>query len=301
MKPLPIAMSLFAMAAFAPPVLADDDQAACFDAAEKGQVLRQAHKAIEARDQFRLCIAPTCPATMRKDCSGWLDESEKAIPTVVLSAKDAAGNDVFDVSVTMDDALLATKLEGTSLPVDPGPHTFRFQWPDGARRETQILAIEGQKDLVVTASLAPPGRPASAPLPLSQGTPAASLVGQPPAVLMASGGTVLHMLGWIAGGVGVAGLAVGGIFTGVTVADKSAANCNAAKKCTNFGSLTDAQSAAPIAGTGFIAGGALVVAGDMLLLLPHTSKEAPTPKTSSLRVTPIVERQAGGAMLQGNW
>src|SRR5580658_4532403 len=88
-----------------------DETAACEAAVSKGQELRDAHKLVEAREQFRICAAPACPAVMRSDCTNWIDEADRAIPTVVLSAKDASGDDLLDVSVSLDGAPLTAKLD----------------------------------------------------------------------------------------------------------------------------------------------------------------------------------------------
>src|SRR3954467_14389164 len=100
------------------------DRAACFDAASKGQSLRDQHKLLEARDAFRICSQRDCPTSMQSDCTGWLNVIEKSIPSVVLSAKDATGRDVLGATVTLDGQPTATKLDGTPLSLNPGPHNF---------------------------------------------------------------------------------------------------------------------------------------------------------------------------------
>ena len=75
-----------------------DDKAACLDAASKAQSLRDAHKLVEAREQLRACAAARCPAVVQNDCATWLVEVERALPTVVLAAKNTAGADLVDCS-----------------------------------------------------------------------------------------------------------------------------------------------------------------------------------------------------------
>src|SRR5579883_3482211 len=79
-----------------------DDRAACLQAASQGETFRDAHRLIEARDQFRICAQQRCPAVVQKDCASWLDAAERGISTVVLSAKDDHGVDLGDVTVTVD-------------------------------------------------------------------------------------------------------------------------------------------------------------------------------------------------------
>ena len=108
-----------------------DEKAACLDASSKGQTLRDQHKLVEARQQLRVCAAGGCPSVVQTDCAAWLADVEKAIPTVVLAAKNGAGADLFDVKVSVDGQPLASRLDGQALPLDPGPHAFRFEGADG--------------------------------------------------------------------------------------------------------------------------------------------------------------------------
>jgi hypothetical protein len=276
-----------------------DDRATCFAAASQGQSLRDAHKLVEAREQFRRCAAAVCPSAVQSDCTGWLSDADKAIPTIVLAAKDASGNDLFDVSVSVDGKPLTSKIDGAAVPINPGPHTFRFQRGDGASVERQLLVLEGQKDLIVSVKLAPSGTSSAVPPPPSEpaaGSPPPASQGPsaPPAPSNA-----LRTFGWVATGVGAVGLGVGAIFTGLTLADKSSGGCDAAGVCTNFGSINSAKSAAPIAGTGLIVGGALLVTGVVILL--STPSTAPNRPTTGLHAAPMVGTQGGGLSLEGAW
>src|SRR5206468_567998 len=81
-------------------------------------------------------------------------------PSVVLEAKTEAGY-AFDTAVTMDGAVVATKLDGRSIEVDPGVHTFRFTREGASPIEEKVLVHEGDKSLLVSVTWAPP--PSSAP------------------------------------------------------------------------------------------------------------------------------------------
>jgi hypothetical protein len=272
----------------------DDD---CLQAADKGQTLRDVHKLIEAREQFRRCAVASCPVAVQNDCVGWVKEADKDVPTVVLSARDAAGNDSFEVSVTVDGAPLAARLEGLALPVDPGVHTFRFQWPDGSSRDRQVLVSQGQKDRGVSASLVPSvGKPA--PLPSAQVVSATT----PPAPPVPDRATTWHTVGWASGAVGVVGLGLGAVFTGVTLSDKSAGQCNDLGACKTFGAIDSAKDAAPVAGIGFIAGGALVVTGALLLLSTPAPREvSPAPPKARWRAVPTALSRGAGLLFEGAW
>src|SRR5580704_5018677 len=81
------------------PAWADEKQA-CSDAYQLAQTLRDQHKLVKAREQLRVCAAATCPGFISKECTGWLKDVDARVPSVVLTAKDAAGADVTDARVT---------------------------------------------------------------------------------------------------------------------------------------------------------------------------------------------------------
>ncbi len=262
-----------------------DDMATCLDAASAGQSMRDAHKLLEARDKFRICAQPTCPTVVRHDCVSWLNAVESAIPSVVPALKDGRGNDVLEARVTMDGHPFLDALTGAAVPIDPGPHAFRFERADGSAVEKQVLVGEGQQNLAVVASFAP----AAAPPPAGGG------VSPPPSPPPAS---TARTVGWVLGGVGVAGLVVGGIFGGLAVSDKGSGGCNASDRCTNFGAIGSAKTAADVADVGLIAGGALLAAGAGLILF---APRPTSPPSAWMTLTPTVGSNSGGWIVQGAW
>lgn len=266
-----LVVSLFASSASA-------DTAACVDAVGKGQGLRDSHKLIEARDQFRKCAAASCPVAIQRDCLSWTDEADKTIPTVVLSAKDTAGNDALDVSVTLDGAPFVSKLDGVSLPVNPGPHTFTFRYHDGTTKERQLLVGEGQKDVSVSVSIAVAHKDTPPPVVETAGPP-------------------WHTIGWITGGVGVVGVVVGTVFGISAIGKKSSADCTG-NLCSNFGEVSTAKTDATVSTVGLVVGGVLVAGGAALVLFTP-SKGAH--EGATIRAVPMIGANATGAMLQGSW
>lgn len=276
-----------------------DDKAACLDAASKGQALRDQHKLVEAREQFRRCAVQQCPAMVVQDCGGWLSDVEKSLPTVVITAKDGAGNDLVDVQVTLDGQPLLTKLDGGAVPANPGMHTFHFETREGARLDWQALIKQGDKNQELAVVLgAPPGTPVAAPsatpeLPGAAGRGNAETGTPAPAT---SSGTWKTM-GWVLGGLGVAGIAVGTVFGLVSMNDKNNAHCDAHDFC-DPDSLASGRSAATGADVGFIAGGALLAGGVACLLLAPSGTAA---GAGALRVAPLIGRGGGGATIGGSW
>ena len=69
------------------------DEAACIAASESEVGLRRQLKLQESLKQLVICASPACPGVIRAECSRRLAEVNTAMPTVVLGATDAAGND----------------------------------------------------------------------------------------------------------------------------------------------------------------------------------------------------------------
>ena len=279
----------------APP--APPDKAACLTASNKAQELRDAHKLIEARDQLRICAQQVCPAIVSRDCLTWLDAVEQSMPSVVVSAKDPSGRDLFDVKVTADGQPLTAKLAGDAVPMNPGPHAFHFEAADGSVLDQQVLVREGLKNQNIAVVL---GTAAPAPAP-----PGASPSAPPDATPAAGGGGIpWRTVGWITGGVGVAGLALGTVFGVMAMSDKNGAHCDASGAC-DPGKLSDANSAATISTVGFIAGGVLLAGGAALVLFGpsgNAPEATPAPSTgATLKLAPLVGARDAGLLLGGSW
>lgn len=262
-----------------------DEKAACVDASSKGQTLRDQHKLVDARQQFRLCAAAGCPSVVQTDCASWLADVDKAVPAVVLSAKNGAGADVFDAKVSLDGHPLASRLDGRAVDVDPGRHTFHFELPDGTHADVEVLVREGEKSQPVAAVLgAAPAASAPAVAPAAAGPAGAPAASRP-----------LRTVGWVLGGLGVAGLAVGTAFGVVAISDKSSAGC--VDDLCNPGTTSGIKSAALVSDVGWIAGGLLFAGGAALVLLSPPAHEA----AAGLRLAPVVGPAGGGASLEGSF
>lgn len=258
-----------------------DDRAGCFDAASQGQILRDQHKLVEARDKLRVCAQPACPRSMQSDCAAWLDATEKAIPTVVLSARDAAQRDVFDATVTLDGQPLATKLDGQAIAVNPGPHTFHFERSDGTAATEQVLLKEGEQARSVAVVLA--------------GTAAAPSPGAPsPATPQ---GSSVRTVGWIVGGAGVAAVVAGIVL--VVAGNGDRGDCRSDGGCPTQAALSKYNSGTPLLNAGYallVAGGVAAAGGAVLWLVSPRGTAPESPATADVRVglTPTGIVVAGG-------
>jgi hypothetical protein len=277
---------------------ADPSKAVCLSASAEWADLREAHNLRAARDQLFLCAAASCPTDIREECSRHIPELSAAIPSIVFAAKDSSGNDVVAVTVSMDGKPLLTKLDGNSVTLDPGEHTFRFDAPGQPSVGKTFVIQEGEKDRreridFKTGAPAPPPSPTPvqngpAPQPLgpaqkpSTGDTAPSSEGA-----TGSGLGGQKVLGLVAGGVGVAGVAVGAVFGVVANSKWQSAKSDCGAGCGPSSPAqaekSDATSAATISTIGFIAGGALVATG---MAVFFTAPSGSATETTRLRLTP---------------
>jgi hypothetical protein len=190
---------------FATPSRAGDKEA-CAGAAEQAQKFRTDKKLLSARERLIACSRDACPAVIRKDCVKWLPDVEAALPTIIVRVRDAQNKDVINVKVSVDGEPFAAVLDGTAHPVDPGPHTFRYEAPGTDPIEEQVLVSQGEKDRVLKVLLAPAG---SKPPESTHKPPTPDESTQLLPVTEESKPSVLP---WVIGGIGVAGLVTFGIF-----------------------------------------------------------------------------------------
>jgi hypothetical protein len=275
-----------------PAAAADPTKAQCIAANDHAQEFRQAGKLSKAREQLLMCVAQSCPGPVREDCAQRLDELDKAMPTIVFAAKDAAGNDLVDVKVTIDGAPLADRLDGSSLKVDPGPHVFVFMW-EGHPSVTKKLVLaeheQARREVVVFGHAEMPhvesASPATAPVAAASG----------------SSGIDRKTIAFAVGGVGVAGLIVGSIFGAVASSKWSAAKSDCGAGCgpnaPAQGEKGAAQSDAIASTVAFVIGGVLVAGGIAL----YVTAPANVTSGTGIRLTPAIGAGGGGLMLQGGF
>jgi hypothetical protein len=281
-------LGLLAASLVASSIASADDKTACVNAYGNAQKLRNGNQLVSAREQMRLCAQPTCPKFISRDCTAWLVEVEPRIPSVVLFAKDSAGAEVSNASVSMDGVVLAQQLDGHAIEVDAGQHTFTFAFANGTKIDQSYVVLEGQKDQRVGVTVAAPAQP---PPPFGPGgaTPPEPLPATPASSEQPSGWSGRKTLALVVGGVGVAGLAVGAI-TGVMAmgsfsSQKNDCHSAAPNDCVNHAqALLDhdgASTQSAISTVGFIAGGALLATGAVLFL---TAPHGGTERSSAARV-----------------
>jgi hypothetical protein len=163
------AAAVLALLAAASSARADEKQV-CALASEDAQQLRTEGRPKEARERLLVCVRDACPQIVRKDCTLWLAEVTAALPSVVVGARDAQGQDIVNVRVTLDGKPFTDKVDGKAIAVNPGVHTFHYEMDGAPPVEERVVIREGEKnrELVVTfktpvPTVAPPQVPAKVP------------------------------------------------------------------------------------------------------------------------------------------
>ena len=228
---------------FSHEALADEasEKAACISASDEGQQLRDDGRYTRAREAFERCARESCPVLLRVDCVHWLLDLDQSSASVVINAKDDKGNDLVDVTVTVDGQPFASKLDGKPLAVDPGAHMFHYEAAGFAPMEEHAVIHAAEKNRVLNvrfpvalASSRPPPIEA-APVP---GPDEARVAIPPPApdtVPAHAAPTDPRLPGWVFAGVSVVAFASEAYFglTGLSQrsTDLGPAGCATEKDC----------------------------------------------------------------------
>jgi hypothetical protein len=288
------------------PARAESTKVQCIQANTNAQTLRREGKLAEARAQLRACSESKCPSLVSADCIKRLDELETAQPTVIFDVFDTSGHEVNDVSVTIDGHQVAAKLGGASLPVDLGEHEVTFT-VEGRPPVTQKLTFrEGEKGRHVRITLeSAPGaasaEPAEAPPPASEQDATSSTADSGGS----TSGRTQRTVGYIVGGVGLGGLAAGGVFGFLAMGakDRQIDNCASPTDCPNHDAASSAHNDAKTFGTvstiAFIAGGAATATGIVLVLTSKSGNR--NAASTNLVLSPDLGMNGAGARLSGTW
>jgi len=204
------------------------------------------------------------------------------IPKLKVSVK---GPDPAAARVTLDGRAVPPELIGVERPVDPGEHELSASAPGATAARQTVSAAEGQH-YVVVLRLAP-AKAAAAP-PATAGTPARQDTGAAPPLPRAS---AQRTWGWVALGVGGAGLATGVVTALLAGGKKSTLDDECNSSACPPSAESDLDSYRTLRTTsiiGYAVGIAGAGAGAVLLLT------APESKPEAASVTPYVGLGSAG-------
>lgn len=214
-----VAASLLALFAFSFAGVARADKEACARAAESFQELRDQSHFLEARSKLLICASAECPKLIRTDCTTWLDELSRNMPSVTIQVDLRKDDKAADLQVSLDGKPLDDKTLGTAIPVDPGKHKIRAViGKDSVERD--VIVATGEKNKAIALQFEAP-------------------VQEPPKVIPPGdngGSKGARSVGpYILGGVGLGGLVVFGVFQALGRSQFSdlEGGCGKTKSCTS--------------------------------------------------------------------
>lgn len=207
---------------------------------------------------------------------------------------------VDKLEVTKDGVALSKASWDVPLPVDVGDHEIEATAPDHKPYKTTARVVKDGEAIEVSIPRLedePRAEIAPAAAPIAPAGSALSSSSPPPDAAEGRGGGQ-RTLGWIATGLGVAGIGVGAV-TGLMAVGK---NNESKSECPDDGpcgsqAAVDANAAARTLGTistvGFVAGGVLFTSGLLLVLT------APKDRVTGMKVVPTAGPSGGGLTFSG--
>jgi len=209
-----------------------------------------------------------------------------------------------DAVVLLDGESLAREGWGTPIPLDPGEHAIEVRAPGFANwvRKVNLGPASGtdhiEVRLVPDAVAAAPPPPSTAPD--SHVTPDMP-PSRPPPPVEESHGNSARTAGFIVGGVGVAGIAVGAAFGVATLNNLSARNqlCTPGVPCGNQAAFSDDHSARVDQTWMLVTGGVGIAAlgvGGYLVASSYLKKKGL--ESGALQIVPVLGPQPGISFLR---
>ncbi len=300
---VPVALLAAAVLALAPTARAQDT-AACVDASNQGLTLRKSGKLLDARKVLVMCAVDACGADIKGTCTQRVTEINDALPSIILQARDGAGNDLMGVQVTVDGGAAPVVLDGRALTLDPGTHVFKLETQGQPPVEKSFVLAEKQKDRreVVTIGAAPV--PAPAPVPASTPPARTPTPATPPASDTGSSWSTQKTLAIVAGSVSVVGIGLGTVMGMLASSKWSSAQSDCGNGCgpgaPAQGEKSDATTEATVSTVGFVVGGVGLVGAAVLWFTAPSGRSAPATGTQ-VRVVPFLAAGTGGAAVSGGF
>jgi hypothetical protein len=293
------------LAACATDAAADVSKDKCVDSNTAAQSLRRRGRFAEVRAVLQVCGDPSCPSIVVNDCVERLDELNRAQPTVILDVKDAAGSDVGDVKLTVDGVVVASRLGGGAIEIDPGEHTFLFESP-GRRPLTRTFVLrEGQKNRLEHIVL--PSLPAAEPPAADSPSPSADAAPDAPPQEAHAGLSERRIWALVGAGLGAASVATG-VVLGLDAASDSSAqkrDCGSAANCPNHAQALTDHAAMQTSGTwstvAFAAGAALLGGAAWLFFTDSSGPPRPASGLRNGTVAPAIGPSSTGLVLRAEF
>jgi hypothetical protein len=223
--------------------------------------MRAARTSLDADspEQFRQAV---------REAENELSALRNRIPKVVIALAGAGAGDPALV-VTLDGKSMKSALLNVEMPIDPGKHQLTALAPGGPQVELAFSIVERERKSVEVNVPVAAGQPNVAPVPTLATSPTMD-VQRPPL-------SPQKLFGFVAGGIGVAGLATG-VVTGVlATAQHSEAESQCPRQVCVEGtdgpqSVSSFRTLRTVSLIGYITGGVGLAAGATLILTAPSAR-----------------------------
>ncbi|HET9958044.1 MAG TPA: hypothetical protein VFQ61_26285 [Polyangiaceae bacterium] len=181
------------------PARAQETAQACASAYEEAQRLRARGALKQASHEAQVCSQVECNQFIVQECIKLYEQIQADTPSMIFTARNGDGEELNAVQVQVDGQVVAERLDGRPIDLDPGPHTFRFEAAGLPPLETKHTARVGDRNRVIEVMLGEKRAPQPPPPALAPTSP----------LLPPQGGTrhaQVPVGTWVLGGLGIVGL-----------------------------------------------------------------------------------------------
>ena len=131
------------------------EDSACTAAHKAAEEREASGLLIEAKEVLLQCAQPSCGGFLAQECTTKYTQLDADVPSIVPLVNDVAGSPRPDVEVRIDGALVASRLDGRALPVNPGLREITFASDGRIFATQQIIAVQGQRNRTIAVVFHP--------------------------------------------------------------------------------------------------------------------------------------------------
>ena len=147
---------------------------ACLSTLRSAQEKQHAGRLVEASQLFTKCSNQACGGFLWQECASSHTRLHASLPSVVPVVLDEGSDPLVDIQVQIDGQLVASRLDGLAVPVDPGQHELSFSTAAGVFASKTITVIEGEHNRPVAVVWPPAPMSPNAKAPAKASSPVAN-------------------------------------------------------------------------------------------------------------------------------
>jgi hypothetical protein len=127
----------------------DPSKESCAEAYESAQESRASGRLRETQRRLAHCAQSACPSFVKSDCARWLEEVERELPSVMVSAPGLSHDERGNATLKLDGEVVNEALNGSAVALDPGRHQLALERPGHEPVLRTIIAQQGVQNRAV--------------------------------------------------------------------------------------------------------------------------------------------------------